>query len=618
MAFNVNAHVERLNRFLPFSPSHDQIYEEYQQTEDSLNLETRALAYARDAASTGANLIILTGDAGHGKTHLCRRLLEDLLGYEEDHARSLINEKCSGDVVIKHKDTTSSARGLRIFKDFSELPIAEASSRLEKLQGEQDAVTLICANEGKLRAVLEGADEGSFSYKVLSEFNSSFRDGLASRSGKIHIINLNFQSIAADGDERSLVIEALHQWTSGTRWRTCNECEARSGCPILANQKMLCSPPVGISEIRRDNLETILSTTERLGTIVTIREMLMLLAYLLTSGLNCKEVHRATQKGKGGWQHHHAYYNNLFVLPPNLTPDKLSRIPALLDISRLDPGLRASREIDEKIINEQGVFPENEIDLRFPSSTDRTASLIDAANGIDEIIGNPRNLKERQAEATFVQAVVQALRRRAYFDGISADGEILLQLGFGEGGKFSEIVRGDLTAKRSGELKRSIIAGLHTIQGLQLDEHSSELKLVDPAFGSATSHAAIIAASIAAKDVKLIPLSAKWAISDELSQWALPQSVDWLDRHVVLRINSEDGVIHDLLLDLVALDCIVRAGGGYVAEEFYAHDVRRIITFLGRLAETRKASGDQITLFMGGTLRSVSIDDGLIQVSGGS
>jgi hypothetical protein len=617
MPENVSTHVFRMNRFLPFSPSHDQIYEEYQQTEGSLNLDTRALAYAREAASSGAKLIVLTGDAGHGKTHLCRRLLQDCLGYSEDEARSLINEKCDGNSVIDHRTEASGVRGLRVFKDFSELPIEAAASRLEALQDDPDAVTLICANEGRLRAVLESAPIGSFAEELFNEFSSSFQDGLASRSGKIHIINLNYQSVATDSEQRGLLIEALHQWTSGTRWRICTDCDARAGCPILANQKMLSSRPDGSSEVRRQKLETIFSTTERLGTVVTIREMLMIVAYLLTSGLSCKDVHTEIKRQKLGWQHRHAYYNCLFILPPNLPPDKVRRIPVLLEVQRLDPGLRVSRGIDERIINEQGVFPGQQIDLAFPSSTDKNASVIDAANGIDEIIGNPRNLKERQAEARFIQSVVQALRRRAFFDGVGSTEGVLLQLGFGEGRKFSEIVRGNLTSKRSGELKRSIIAGLHTVQGLQLGESPSELNLVDPAFGSATSHAAIIADTIAAKNIHLIPLSEKWNIPEELKRYALPSSVDWLDRHVVLRVASDNGLHNDLLLNLIAFDCIVRAGGGYVAEEFYAHDIRRITTFLGRLAETRKRSGDQIKLFTDGALRSISIDEGLIQVSGG-
>ena len=41
----INSHVSRLNRYLPFSVSHDQIYEEYQVDENGLSLKTRAFEY---------------------------------------------------------------------------------------------------------------------------------------------------------------------------------------------------------------------------------------------------------------------------------------------------------------------------------------------------------------------------------------------------------------------------------------------------------------------------------------------------------------------------------------------------------------------------------------------
>jgi type II secretory pathway predicted ATPase ExeA len=76
MPNRTNFHVQRLHRFLPFDPSHEQIYEEYQKSEDSLELETEALNYLLTILPKAPRLVVLTGDAGHGKTHLCRRLID--------------------------------------------------------------------------------------------------------------------------------------------------------------------------------------------------------------------------------------------------------------------------------------------------------------------------------------------------------------------------------------------------------------------------------------------------------------------------------------------------------------------------------------------------------------
>ena len=131
MSFNVNTHVQRMSRFLPFDPAHDQIYEEYQVTKDSLNLDTQAYDYLLQAAQAGAKTIVLTGDAGHGKTHLCRRIIEGFLGYDEDEARQLINNRCDGKQIIEAKNGSNR---LRVFKDFSEFSPSVAAGLIEGIK----------------------------------------------------------------------------------------------------------------------------------------------------------------------------------------------------------------------------------------------------------------------------------------------------------------------------------------------------------------------------------------------------------------------------------------------------------------------------------------------------
>ncbi|MAJ69189.1 MAG: hypothetical protein CBB67_016490 [Alteromonadaceae bacterium TMED7] len=152
-----NKLVGRLNRYLPFDPGHDQIYEEHASSSDSFNIETKAFSYLVKACEDGANAIVLTGDAGHGKTHLCRRLLEhfcveEFLAKEqkEDESRKLINEKCDGLQQIE-TSLSGTRNKFRIFKDFSELAIDVAASRLEEALEDDSSITVLCANEGRLR-----------------------------------------------------------------------------------------------------------------------------------------------------------------------------------------------------------------------------------------------------------------------------------------------------------------------------------------------------------------------------------------------------------------------------------------------------------------------------------
>lgn len=105
-----------------------------------------------------------------------------------------------------------------------------------------------------------------------------------------------------------------------------------------------------------------------------------------------------------------------------------------------------------------------------------------------------------------------------------------------------------------------------------------------------------------------------WNTSDGL--YDISSSVDWLDRHIVFRIEDRNLKPFDFPLNLMVFDCIARASSGYVAEEFYAHDLRRIKTFLGSITQQHVSEEGNIPLFINGKMRSISIDEGVIQIGG--
>jgi hypothetical protein len=609
-----NKHVSRMSHYLPFSPTHDQIYEEYQRSDGALNLETRALEYIKNMAGSNAQVIVLTGDAGHGKTHLCRRLLEVHLGFTEDEARHLINEKCDGADTIGHVGGGSDAKRLRIYKDFSELSPHLASEHVERAVTEPNILTVICANEGRLRAILEGNSGSSGCKKLLKEFRSSFSSGLASSDGEVHIVNLNYQSVAAQGGE-TLIGRTLRNWLDGRRWGACSTCDSRTSCPIYRNFEMLSNVRDPLASKRIERLEALFASAERLGAVITIREMLMIVAYITTGGLVCKDVHQKAKRGANGWQHSYAYYNVVFRPPPHLNAEQVRRIPILASLRRLDVGKRARRSIDESLINELGVFSTGQLDLKF-AIPGAGASTIDAAEGIDQIIGNPRNTKERKDEADISSIVVRSLRRRAFFDGLAEKRSSIRALGFEYGDQFLDILTGGLSGAEISKVKSRILDGLHTIQGIQTRKKQTNLLLVDPAFGNATTHAAIISRRVQPKHIKLLPMVKQWQIDETSEKYAMHNALDWIDRHICLRVISDDESQEDFPLDLMMFDSISRASGGYIAESFYAHDIRKIMNFLARLTEKGTQSEGDISLFLDGEIQSVSIDEGVIQVGG--
>ena len=581
-----NSHVARLNRYLPFSAAHEQIYEEYQTGEDSLDLSTVALEYSHRAVAAGASCVVLTGDAGHGKTHLCRRLIESVLGYETPAARELLRTSCNGNESIAHASLSGGVR-LRVHKDFSELEPGAAAALLEKSAERTGEVLVVCANEGRLRAVVQSAAAAKVCRRIVQLFEQSFTTGLSSADGAIHIVNLNYQSVAAPptGTRLGLLRRTLQHWADdGRRWQVCAACSLVETCPIRHNRGLLVEDTV-LADRRVARLEEMAEAVERLGQVITIREMLMLVSYLITGGLRCEDVHKKTASTdhQAGWQHPWAFYNLLFAPPPSVSEDRLYKgIPVLGVFRRLDPGAIASREVDDKLLNIGGVFPEGQIDLQFRLQNGGIVKFVDAAQGLDEFIGNPQSKAELARESEVSARAVRALRRRAVFDDANAGESLMARLGFRHGDEFIGVIASTFTLPEQVRLKNIVIAGLHSIQGLRMPRSEATLHLVDPAFGRASDDAAIIARRIHAAQLQLLPAGQAWPVEE--TEWSVCKSVDWIDRTVVLRVKDQDGSHTDLRLDLLSFECVTKSASGYVSADFYANEIRRIRTFLGRLA----------------------------------
>lgn len=624
MPSNINSHVVRLHRFLPFSASHDQIYEEYQTGDDNLDLDTVAIHYAAQAIRAGARCVVLTGDAGHGKTHMCRRLIADaLLEHDGNTARRYLLDSCDGTVAIPPAAGVESPN-LRVHKDLSEMqPPSRAARFLEESGTRIGEALVVCANEGRLRAIISSDDAGEVCRSIGELFRSSFKNGVTTdNNGQVHIINLNYQSIAAPAVHRrgSLLRRVLESWVGdGRRWpeKSCGSCSLASICPIRRNRTLLAEEGA-VSDMRLKRLEELLEVAERLGNVVTIREMLMLVAYLITGGLTCADVDQRARRVnfEAGWQHAWAYYNLLFAPPPGIPPDRADKgIPLLAALRRLDPGLIAVRHVDERILNLGNTFGAGQLDLKFMLTTGARKLLVDAAMGIDDFNGNPQNRAERNREEEATRLAVAALRRRAFFDDAQGNESVMQRLGFRHGDVFLKLLNGLLDTPGKVKIKNVIIAGLHAMQGLRIERTETTLYLVDPAFGKSSAMAAIVASQIPGSKVSLTAASMAWAGGND-SRWFLPRSVDWIDRAVILQIDDGRGKRDDLPLDLLSFECVARAASGYVSEDFYANEIRRVRAYLGRLAESGRSSGAEITVFMSGRLQNVSLDMGVIQVGG--
>src|SRR3954454_22474550 len=96
MSLKINQHVDRLGGYLPFDSTYQNLFEEYVDQRSAVSIPTVAFAYLiRELDAERNNLLVLTGDAGHGKTHLCGKVLKHF-GLAVDEVARTLRTQCDG------------------------------------------------------------------------------------------------------------------------------------------------------------------------------------------------------------------------------------------------------------------------------------------------------------------------------------------------------------------------------------------------------------------------------------------------------------------------------------------------------------------------------------------
>jgi hypothetical protein len=575
-----NRHVSRLNGYLPLDAGASALFQEYVDPDDHPSLPTRALTYLEQVVSDGPTelrLLVLTGDAGHGKTHLCAKLLESR-GYSALEAREALTTRCDGSHDLVE---LSACRSLRIVKDLSEFPVEQGAGILTRATASPATLTIVCANEGRLRSAL------ALKKETLAAIRTCLDEGLASGrldvDPRVVVLNLNFQSVAST--DNSLVRELLREWAvDRRRWTICARCDAKPGCPIYENHRLMSDGARGATRVAA--VEALLQTAERIGAVITIRELLMLVAYAMTGGYRCTDVHR--RSGRRDWQHDFEFTQNLFG--ERLTPSQRGSLRSLRQLRLVDPGSVALRTVDDALTPErseaEGMFLPREASVESAAVTTRAQA-------------------KTAAQAT--RNLFRFMRRRDFFAPRNASVASLRRLGFAYGAAFIEVVRGDLVPADFRRLRDQLIAGIEAIQGVRRSGPGRHLLLVDPAFNAGTTAASIVARHIPITSVGVGSQSSSWA--RELRRDAdLPGAVDWSDRSVAIEI-ADGGEAHAIHVDLLTFEYLMRAGEGLDGRVFFDAEVRRIAGALAPLVQ-RTDDDDQIEIVRDGRIEGLVIDTG--------
>jgi hypothetical protein len=603
MPLEVNKHVQRIRRYQPFDVDTSEMIYELQADWTQSLFPVVTLSYLRDAIERPkAKTIVLTGDAGHGKTSLCASLLFELQDSNETIPpevvrKTVFREMSEAGDASRPAGRTRSGRPLYILRDLSELsPQAGARKLVELLDPPDGGVAIICANEGQLRKCVAEDDNsdkggtGRANIVVRTLTDGIARGQVSDPEGTVTVINLNYQSVAADNPNGGLIPWVLKQWTTTqwSRWKPCETCDAQKVCPILANRNELSDPARGPH--RRAAIRDVFAAAERVGAVITTRQALSVTSYMLTGGLSCENVHAKYQRSHSNrsWQAPHLYHQALFG--DGLSQQQRHSVPAFFALRKLDPGKVSRRQVDDRLDPDAaGEFPPT-----------------DASSYLEKV----RTNRDAHKQAEQLRGLYTFLRRADFFNS-DDDRDRFARMGLLAGDDFVRVQdkNRDLADTRVRDL---FLKGLEAVQGIHRAGSNPDFFILDPAFFTHRSRAAVISRRVPSKGVEVVDQVTQW--QKEAGTGADPEmhnAVEWLNRAIYIRIPAvapdQDAV--SVEADLLRFELLTRWAAGLRSEVQHEAEIRGLSGYLAELADSSNKD-DEIQVLVGNVLRKLMIDVG--------
>jgi hypothetical protein len=298
-------------------------------------------------------LVILTGNAGDGKTAFIQKL-------EEEAA-------VRGAVITKPDSLGATfVLGGRRFKTLYDGSVELAGTSNQKMLSDffgdfkgdttpTASTSLVAAmNEGKLLDFLSHTREyGWLSGTILAHLHHS-----APLPDDMVLVNLNLRAVVDASRDRtdSLLDHILDRYVAEEFWGACDGCPARHRCPVKFNvDTFRIRPTAGLTDADRAGVElrnqSALVARSRLKSIfqmlhfrkrihVTVRDLRSVLAFALFGKHTCDTIESQVAAGNADFTNRY-YYNAVF------SSSEKDRVLSLL--KEFDVGLASSPMIDSQL-----------------------------------------------------------------------------------------------------------------------------------------------------------------------------------------------------------------------------------------------------------------------------
>ncbi len=274
-------------------------------------------------------LVLITGNAGDGKTAFLQRLEKDVEArggtvdrslpngsrIELDGRCYLINYDGSQDEDQKDND--------QVLVDF--LAPFSGGNAVHWRKGE---TRLIAINEGRLVDFLT-AYERDFA-ALTAHVRRGFATGQA-ESGVV-VVNLNLRSVVADTENGSILERTLQRITAPEHWLACDQCDLRASCYALHNARSFQDETAGPRLIER--LKMLYTMTHLRGRLhITMRDLRSALSFMLIGNRDCEEIHQLYAAGRHN-EIARSYYFNSWLGVGESNGDRLVTLLAEVDVGR--------------------------------------------------------------------------------------------------------------------------------------------------------------------------------------------------------------------------------------------------------------------------------------------
>jgi serine/threonine protein kinase len=272
-------------------------------------------------------LVVITGNAGDGKTAFLERLTmaaaEDGGQRGEPRANGTDVRLPGGRLLYTNNDGSQDEgdRGndevlTEFFRPFADDAAADRSE-----------TRLIAINEGRLVDFITTRED------QFTALPGIVRKGLAGEppAGDIAVVNLNLRSLVADDGARPPVFDrVLAQLTHERFWAACEGCELARTCYAPHNARTFAHPSAGPKITKR--LREVYRLVHLRGQLhITLRDLRSALAFMLTSGRDCAQIHELYRTGNAEEILPSFYFNSWIGTPD--TADRLLRLLRELDVA---------------------------------------------------------------------------------------------------------------------------------------------------------------------------------------------------------------------------------------------------------------------------------------------